>query len=117
MNPQTKFGCRHSKPNCYLLYLVQNCPTVSVVSLWLTLANLAKKVDGVLMLRRILSVRKKHQLAFLILLLAKKNNFKGQLVKKGMKRPEVTCLFFPPFHLLCKYELIYLLKQQIHNYT
>lgn len=70
------------------------------------------------MLRGTLYVRKEHQLAFLNLLLAKESNFNGQLVKRGVKRPKVTCsLFFSPLHLLCKYELIYLLKQQIHNYT
>lgn len=71
------------------------------------------------MLRGTLCVRKEHQVAFLNLLLAKESNFKGQLVKRGVKRPEVMCSFFFFFslHLLCKYELIYLLKQQIHNYT
>jgi len=100
------------------LLLVVAGPTVSLISLWLTPVKLAKKVNGVLMLRRTLYVRKKHQLASLILLLAKENNFKGQLIKRGMKRPEVNCFHHhPPFSLLCKYELIYLLKQQIRNCT
>lgn len=77
-----------------------------------------QKGQHILMLRGTLYVRKEHQLAFLNLLLAKESNCKGQLGRRGVKRPEVSCsFFFPSLHLLCKCELIYLLKQQIHNYT
>lgn len=59
----------------------------------------------------------KCQPAFLILLLAKGNCSSAQLGRR-MKGSEVAhFFFFSLFHLLCKYELIHLLKQQIHNYT
>lgn len=56
-----------------------------------------QKGQHILMLRGTLYVRKEHQLAFLNLLLAKESNCEGQLGRRGVKRPEVSCsFFFPP---------------------